>query len=73
MAAGRALADFLFEEAADLLEDCGLDSDAAVVRREIVGRNVLDERWTFQVVEEFDDLYYRPVLGLSRRCHTPSR
>jgi hypothetical protein len=25
----------------------------------VVGRNVLDGRWTFQVVDEFDALYYR--------------
>ena len=26
---------------------------------EVVGRNVLNGRWTFQVVEEFDDGYYQ--------------
>ena len=28
---------------------------------------MLDGRWTFQIVEEFDDLYYRPVEGEVRR------
>ena len=56
---GRA--DFLFEEAADLLADCGVVTDADRLRRDVIGRNVLDGRWTFQIVEEFDDLYYGPV------------
>ena len=56
---GRA--DFLFEEAADLLDDAALGDDAQQLRRDVVGRNVLDGRWTFQIVEEFDDLFYRPI------------
>lgn len=31
---------------------------AAVLNTELVGRNVLEGRWTFQVVEEFDDNYW---------------
>jgi hypothetical protein len=65
---GRA--DLEFESAADLLGDCGLDEDASWLRDEIVGRNVLDGRWSFQIVEEFDDLYHQPataaVRGLER-------
>ena len=59
---GRA--DFLFGDAADALETAGHGGEAVAVRRDIVGRNVLDGRWTFQIVEEFDDLYYDAV----RRC-----
>jgi hypothetical protein len=61
---GRA--DILFGDAADLLDACGQPEDAARVRREIVGRNVLDGRWTFQIVEEFDDVYYEPVRAIVR-------
>ena len=57
---GRA--DFLFEDAADELLAAGATPWAARFKREIVGRNVLDGRWTFQVVDEFDRVYYRPVL-----------
>lgn len=53
--------DFLLEEAADLFEKAGAKDDADSLRAEIVGRNVLDGRWTFQVVEEFDDVYYSVV------------
>jgi len=61
---GRA--DFLLEEAADLLERAGCGDDARNLRTDIVGRNVLDGRWTFQIVEEFDDLYYGAVESMIR-------
>jgi hypothetical protein len=54
-------ADLLFGEAADALEAAGSADHARMVEHEIVGRNVLDGRWSFQVVEEFDADYYGPV------------
>jgi hypothetical protein len=62
---GRA--DFLMEDAADALEGAGHHELAAHVRTEIVGRNVLDGRWTYQVVEEFEDCYYQPAREADRR------
>jgi len=62
---GRA--DFLFGDAGDLLEAAGHDELASMVRTEVVGRNVLDGRWTFQIVEEFDDCYYEVVRAAERR------
>jgi hypothetical protein len=59
---GRA--DLLFGEAAEQLGDAGHDALADLVRNEVVGRNVLHGRWSFQVVEEFDDDYYRCVVGV---------
>jgi hypothetical protein len=61
---GRA--DFLLGDAAEMLEGCGADELAALVRAEVIGRNVLDGRWTFQIVEEFDRLYYEPVRDTER-------
>jgi hypothetical protein len=52
-------ADLLLGEAADALESAGHAEHAADLRHQMVGRNVLDGRWTFQIVEEFDDLYWR--------------
>lgn len=54
-------ADLLFGEAADALADAGATEEAEHLRTEIVGRNILEGRWTFQVVEEFDDGYYAAV------------
>ena len=53
---GRA--DLLAGEAVELLRDCGQDGLAADIDEHLVGRNVLEGRWTFQVVEEFDRTYH---------------
>jgi hypothetical protein len=62
---GRA--DLLFGDAADELEAAGCPDEAEMLRTEVVGRNVLDGRWTFQIVEEFNDCYYEPVREAERR------
>lgn len=59
-------ADLQMGEAADLLEQAGATETAQRLRDEVVGRNVLDGRWTFQIVEEFDDRYYDPVRSAVR-------
>ena len=51
-------ADFLLDEAAAGLDDAGHGELAARLRTDLIGRNVLPGRWTFQMVEEFDDGYY---------------
>lgn len=56
-------ADLLVEEAADMLDEAGHGDLADRLRVEVIGRNVLDGRWTFQVVEEFERQYYEPVRG----------
>ena len=61
---GRA--DFLFGDAADALEEAGRPEEAALLREEVIGRNVLDGRWTFQIVEEFEDCYYQPTRAAER-------
>jgi hypothetical protein len=52
-------ADFLLDEAAESLERAGHPDAAARIRDELIGRNVLEGRWTFQIVEDFDDNYWR--------------
>ena len=44
-------------ETAEMLAAAGQAEQAATLQRDVVGRNVLDGHWTFQVVDEFDDLY----------------
>jgi hypothetical protein len=53
---GRA--DFLFEESAMRLTEAGHAAEAAPLWRNLVGRDVLEGRWTFEIVERFDDDYY---------------
>ena len=59
-------ADLLFGEAADALEDAGHQAWADRIRRDVMGRNVIEGRWTFQIVEEFDAGYYEPVRDVER-------
>jgi hypothetical protein len=53
--------DFQMGDAVELLREAGHDELATLLDEEVVGRNVLDGRWTFQIIEEFDDVYYRPI------------
>ena len=68
---GRA--DLTVGEAAEALREAGHEDLAERLERELVGRNVLDGRWTFQVVEEFDDGYWSVSSATSsaspRRAH----
>jgi len=60
-------ADQLVREAADALDAAGHSSSADDVRERLVGRNTIDGRWTFQIVEEFDDGYYTDARSVERR------
>lgn len=51
-------ADFTLEEAIGMLRDAGHVELATRLDRELLGRNVLPGRWTYQVVEDYEDTYY---------------
>jgi hypothetical protein len=51
-------ADLMLDEAVRLFRDAGHPKLAARIETELVGRNVIADRWTFQIVEDFDDGYY---------------
>jgi hypothetical protein len=50
--------DFKLDEVLELLRDNDHDGLADELERDLVGRNVLAGRWTFQIMEEFDDGYW---------------
>lgn len=52
------MADLTLGEAVDLLRAAGHDELADRIDTDLVGRNLLAGRWTFQIVEEFEDGYY---------------
>lgn len=60
-------ADFEVGDAVDLLRSAGHGDFADLVERDLVGRNVLPGRWTFQVVEEYEEGYYRTFRELERK------
>lgn len=59
-------ADLTLGEGVDQLREAGHTEVADRIERELVGRNVLQGRWTFQVVEEYDDGYYAAFKELDR-------
>lgn len=59
-------ADLQLGEGCDLLREAGHTELAERIERELVGRNVLDGRWTFQVVEEYDDTYWSTFRAFER-------
>jgi hypothetical protein len=61
-------ADRLLQEAVELLRTAGHASLAADLDRDLVGRNVIADRWTFQIVEDFDDHYWSTFRGFDARA-----
>lgn len=59
-------ADLALGEAVELLRKAGHDEIADALDRDIVGRNVIERRWTFQIVEDYDDNYYAPFKAAER-------
>ena len=59
-------ADLTLGEAVEAFRDAGLDAFADRLETELVGRNILDGRWSYQVVEEYDDGYYAAFKQLER-------
>lgn len=51
-------ADLMLGDAVDLLREAGHGDVADRITTELVGRNIVEGRWSFQVVEEYDDGYY---------------
>jgi hypothetical protein len=51
-------ADLALGEAVELLRKAGHQELADTIDAQMVGRNVISGRWTFQVIEDFDDGYY---------------
>jgi hypothetical protein len=61
-------ADFKLDEAVALFRKAGHTATAEGLERELIGRNVLAGRWTFQVVEEYDDGYYASFRAAEREA-----
>jgi hypothetical protein len=59
-------ADLTLGDAVDQLRAAGHDDLADRIARELVGRNVIEGRWTFQIVEAYDDTYYAAFRELER-------
>ncbi|MFC5996535.1 hypothetical protein ACFQE5_20215 [Pseudonocardia hispaniensis] len=56
----------MLQDVVEGLRSTGHDEWAERIRNELLGCNVLPGRWTFQIVEEFDDGYYRLFRQIER-------
>ena len=63
-------ADQELQDAVELFGKAGATGIAADLDREIVGRNVVADRWTFQLVEDFDDNYWAALRAFEERART---
>jgi hypothetical protein len=61
-------ADLLLQDAVDLLHDAGHAGLAGDLQRDLVGRNVIADRWTFQIVEDFDENYWGTFRDFDARA-----
>ncbi|MGW0902883.1 hypothetical protein [Streptomyces sp. NPDC002853] len=60
-------ADLKLGEAVEQLRAAGHATQAELVAREIVGRNVIPGHWTFQIVEAYNATYYQPFTDVEER------
>lgn len=63
-------ADRLLREAATTLREAGHAGHADDIERDLVGRNVIADRWTFQIVEDFDGGYWTAFRQAEERART---
>ena len=61
-------ADLQLGEACELLREAGHTELAERIEHELVGRNVIDGRWTFQILEEYDDGYWSVFRELEKQA-----
>ncbi|MGF7234827.1 MAG: hypothetical protein ACQSGP_07690 [Frankia sp.] len=61
-------AELVLGEALGQIADAGRPDLSRRLRESVFGRNVLDGRWTFQLVEEYDDGYHRAFVEAERQA-----
>ncbi|MFD6230559.1 hypothetical protein ACFWFZ_27420 [Streptomyces sp. NPDC060232] len=59
-------ADFQLDDAVRLLREAGHEAQARLVEQEVLGRNVIPGHWTFQIVEAYNETYYRPFAVIEQ-------
>ncbi|SCG73236.1 hypothetical protein [Micromonospora coxensis] len=61
-------ADLMLDDAVAQFRAAGHHEIADRIATDLLGRNVIAGRWTFQIVEDFDDGYYALFRELDRRA-----
>lgn len=62
---GRA--DLILGEGIEMLREAGHDDLADELSRTWLGRNAIEDRWTFEIVEDFDRTYHDVATAGERR------
>ena len=63
---GRA--DLTLGEAVEQLRAAGHEEFADEIEKDLLGRNVLAGRWTFQIIEDYNRTYYEPFKQMERQA-----
>lgn len=61
-------ADLNLSDAEELFRKAGHTGIADRLAEEIIGRNVIEGRWTFQIVEDYDDHYYAEFKAFEKQA-----
>jgi hypothetical protein len=61
-------ADLQLGEGVEMLREAGHTELADRLERDLVGRNVLESRWTFQIVEDYDDSYWSTFRAFEKEA-----
>jgi hypothetical protein len=59
--------DLTLQEAVRLFREAGHDEIADELDEVLVGRDVISGRWTFQIVEDYDDNYWSVFRAMEQR------
>ncbi|KQO63694.1 hypothetical protein [Curtobacterium sp. Leaf261] len=62
------MADLTIGESVELFRKAGRDDVADRIERDVVGRNAIAGRWSFQIVEDYDDGYYDTLRAAEREA-----
>nr|WP_246324187.1 hypothetical protein [Petropleomorpha daqingensis] len=63
-------ADLAVQEAVELFRKGGHAELADDLERDLVGRNVIADRWTFQIIEDYDAGYWTTFRAFDERART---
>lgn len=60
-------ADLTLDEACALLREAGHPAIADEIGERLIGRNVIEGRWTFQIIEDYDSGYHSLFTELEKK------
>lgn len=63
-------ADLMLDDAVEMFGKAGHPGVADRIEQELIGRNVIGGRWTFQIVEDYDDGYYADFRRVEEQART---